>query len=189
MQIRDAALAGCLILLAAPALAQPANTATSPSVTPAPAAVPDAAPPAQRPREGGALIPIPTWRDTDGKLVSVDGNKLSEPERMNAGKPYTPLPWGSVVANVPGMNAGPSVRPLPPGSVPATQDRMMAGRPWSPIPQGVAGAHPNDSPAMQAGPAPRPLPVGSRPADIVAGGGVPPMPIGGGAVPVTRPGG
>jgi hypothetical protein len=182
-----AAAAVALSLIALPALAQTGrNTDTSPAATPAPVAVPDAGPGATRPREGGALIPIPTWRDYDGKLVSVDGNKLSEPERMNAGKPYTPLPWGSVVQGVPGMNAGPSVRPLPVGSIVNTQGRMMAGKSPTTLPE---GAHPGETAWMQAGPAPRPLPVGSTPADIVAGGGVPMEPVQGSGAPTGRPGG
>ena len=130
--------------------------------------MPDATPPAERPREAGGLIPIPTWRDYDGKLVSTEGNKLSEPERMAAGKPYTPLPWGSVVQGVPGMNAGPSVRPLPPGTVVNAAPRMTAGKPFTWMPAGsIAG----DAPGMQAGPPPRPLPPGQTPEAVVRSGG------------------
>ncbi|MDO9707701.1 hypothetical protein [Paracraurococcus lichenis] len=169
------ALAATLGLLALPALAQSGpNTDQSPAATPAPAAVPDAPPGAERPREGGALIPIPTWRDRNGALVSTDGNKLSEPERMAAGKPYTPLPWGSVVQGVPGMNAAVPYRPLMPGEPANVSVRMAAGKPQTTLPEGT---HPGDTAWMQAGPAPRPLPVGETPADVVAGGGAPMVPV------------
>lgn len=171
----QATFAAAFALLAVPALAQIGpNTDQSPAATPSPVAVPDATPPAQRPREAGSVIPIPTWRDGSGALVSTDGNKLSEPERMNAGKPYTPLPWGSVVQGVPGMNAGVPARPLPVGSIVNTQERMRAGKSPTTLPEGV---HPGETAYMAAGPAPRPLPVGQTPADIVAGGGVPMEPV------------
>ncbi|MBK1658474.1 hypothetical protein [Paracraurococcus ruber] len=162
------ALLACALVLPAAAWAQSApNLPESPASTPAPAAVPDAPLGAERPREGGSVLPIPTWRDYNGQLVSTQGNKLSEPERMNAGKPYTPLPWGSVVANVPGMNAGPSVRPLMPGAIVNAQPRMGAGKAPTTLAEGV---RPGETAHMQAGPGTRPLPVGATPADIVAGG-------------------
>src|SRR5215213_3454316 len=134
-KVQAAAIACCLTLLAAPALAQSsANTDTSPAATPAPVAVPDAAPPAVRPPEGGAVVPIPVWRDRNGNPVEIHGNALGDADRMAAGKPYTPLPWGSVVGNVPGMNAGPSIRPLPPGAVVNTQNHMAAGKPFTWLP-------------------------------------------------------
>ena len=150
-----AAIACCLALLATPAWAQSsANTDTSPAATPAPAAVPDAAPPAVRPREAGAVVPMPIWRDRNGDLVETHQNTYADPDRMSAGKPYTPLPWGSVVGNLPGMNAGPSIRPMPPGTVPNTQAGMMAGKPFTWLPE---GAHPGMVPGMQAGPAQGPF--------------------------------
>ena len=121
MRTPKAAIACCLALLAAPAWAQNpgagASTETSPAATPAPAAVPDAAPPAIRPREAGAVVPIPTWLDRNGNLVETHPNTYADPDRMDAGKPLTPMPWGSVVGAVPGMNAGPAYRPLAPGDV------------------------------------------------------------------------
>ena len=155
MRTPKAAIACCLALLAAPALAQnAANTETSPAATPAPVAVPDAAPPAIRPREAGAVVPIPIWLDRNGNPVETHQNTYADPDRMDAGKPMTPLPWGSVVANVPGMNAGPSYRPLAPGDIVGTRPRMGAGKPFTWLPE---GALPGQVPGMQAGPGQGPL--------------------------------
>ncbi|MFC7473604.1 hypothetical protein ACFQS7_04515 [Dankookia sp. GCM10030260] len=152
---RAAVIAGCLTLLAAPAWAQSAaNTDTSPAATPAPAAVPDAAPPAIRPREAGAVVPMPVWLDRNGDPVETHQNTLADPDRMDAGKPFTPLPWGSIVGHVPGMNAGPAFRPLPPGVVVNSRPAMMAGKPFTSLPE---GAQPGAVPGMQAGPGQGPL--------------------------------
>jgi hypothetical protein len=152
---RAAAIACGLTLLAAPALAQSgANTDTSPAATPAPVAVPDAAPPALRPREGGAVVPIPVWLDRNGNLVETHPNTLADPDRLAAGKPTTPLPWGSVVGAVPGMNAGPAYRPLAPGDIVNTRPGMAAGKSFTWLPE---GALPGQVPGMQAGPGQGPL--------------------------------
>jgi hypothetical protein len=165
MRTPKAAFACCLALLAAPAWAQNAggpaaqapsgeNTQTSPAATPAPVAVPDAAPPATRPREAGAVVPIPTWLDRNGNLVETHPNTYGDPDRMDAGKPLTPMPWGSVAGAVAGMNAGPAYRPLAPGDIAGSRPRMAAGKPFTPLPE---GALPGQVPGMQAGPGEGPL--------------------------------
>lgn len=144
MRTPTAAIACCLALLAAPALAQSGpNTATSPAATPAPAAVPDAAPPAIRPREAGAVVPIPIWLDRNGDRVETHQNTYADPDRMDAGKPFTPMPWGSIAGAVPGMNAGSAARPMPVGLPANTPVGMQAG-----------SSHPKPSPGPVAVAAP-----------------------------------
>ena len=155
MRIPKVAIACGLALLAAPAWAQnAANTEASPAATPNPVAVPDAAPPAIRPREAGAVVPIPSWLDRNGDPVETHQNSLADPDRMAAGKPYTPLPWGSVVGAVPGMNAAPAYRAVAPGDIVSTRPGMAAGKPFSWLPE---GAQPGQVPGMGAGPGQGPL--------------------------------
>ena len=165
MRTPKAAIACCLALLAAPAWTQSvwtqsawaqnaANTETSPAANPAPAAVPDAAPPAIRPREAGAVVPVPVWLDRNGNPVETHPNTYADADRMDAGKPYTPMPWGSVAGSVAGMNAGPAYRPLAPGDLAGSRPRMAAGKPFTWLPE---GALPGQAPGMQAGPGQGPL--------------------------------
>ena len=80
MRTPTAAIACCLALLAAPALAQTGpSTDTSPAST---AAVADVAPPAPWPREAGALVPAPIWLDRNGTLVETHQNTYADPDRF-----------------------------------------------------------------------------------------------------------
>ncbi|MFZ4405930.1 MAG: hypothetical protein ACOYOH_01250 [Paracraurococcus sp.] len=146
MRTPTAAIACCLALLAAPALAQTGpSTDTSPAST---AAVADVAPPAPRPREAGALVPAPIWLDRNGTLVETHQNTYADPDRMDAGKPFTPMPWGSIAGTVPGMNAGSAAGPMPVGRPANTPARMQAGTiHLRPAPGAVAVA----APGMETG--------------------------------------
>ena len=109
-------------------------------------------------RRGGA---DPLWLDRNGNPVETHPNTYADTDRMDAGKPDTPLPWGSVVGAVPGMNAGPSYRPLAPGDVVVTRP---AWGPASPSPGCRKARCPARCRGMQAGPGQGPLSPADPPA-------------------------
>ena len=121
-----AAIACCLTLLAAPALAQSGANTEPPRRHPGArrgAGCGAAGPPAARRRRGGADPRLARPQRQPGRDAP---QHLCRSRPHGGGQADDPLPWGSVVGAVPGMNAGPAYRPLAPGDI------VDTGPPWRP---------------------------------------------------------